>query len=120
MENKITYENIHHALKCCWIQSTCGECPYHDDDPDIMECTSELAKDAMILLESLKKDNDRLLKSLNLTQQEQYTNGKNDGIREFAERLKKQAYYPYANSVWKVVTVGDIDCIVKEMTEAPE
>lgn len=105
-----TYDEICHALKCCWIQGVCEKCPYNDGDPDIMECTSELAKDAMILLESLKKDNDRLLKSLNLTQQEQYTNGREDGIREFADRLCD-------GRVSNDPVVIAVKCTVKEMTE---
>lgn len=90
-----TYDEICHALKCCWIHGKCTTCPYYDDDSDIMECTSNLAREALILIESLKRDNDRLLKSLNLTQQEQYTNGRTDGIREFAERLKNKFYSYY-------------------------
>lgn len=105
-----TYDEICHALKCCWIQSKCPTCPYHDDDPDIMECTSNLAGEAVILIESLKRDNDRLLKSLNLTQQEQYTNGRSDGIKEFAERLCD-------GRVSNDPVVIAVKCAVEEITE---
>ena len=118
MGNKITYENIHHALKCCWMQGMCGECPYNDSDYDIAKCTSDLARETMILLESLKNDNDRLPKSLNLTQQEQYTNGRNDGIREFAEKLnERKSFVMETEYDAYVVDLKDVDELVKEMTE---
>lgn len=106
------YDEIRHALKCCWLNGMCKECPYNGCDDDIEECTSELARETMILLESLKRDNDRLLKSLNITQQEQYTNGRNDGIREFAEKMKEMLEW-----MTEPLDEYDIDNIVKEMAE---
>lgn len=39
-----------------------------------------------------------------------------EAIKEFAERLKKEACCPYVESDMRIVTVDDIDNIVKKMT----
>lgn len=67
--------------------------------------------------DELLQENNRLYKSINLTQQEQYTNGREYGIKEFAERLKKKACHLYVECDFQVVSTTDIDNLVKEMTE---
>lgn len=59
-----------------------------------------------------KAEIERLYKTLNAVQCEQYTNGRNDGIKEFAERLKAiygEWLYDYR-----------IDDLVKEITEGED
>lgn len=73
---------------------------------------------AITLIIRLDAEIERLYKSLNLTAREQYINGRNDGIKEFAERLNKQAFC-VQQTEWegRVVDCEDIDSLVKEMTE---
>lgn len=98
------------ALECCVGKSLkrylCLKCPLRDRDcyggallmPEVLE-----------LINRQKAEIERLYKTLNAVQCEQYTNGRNDGIKEFAERLKAiygEWLYDYR-----------IDDLVKEMTE---
>ena len=41
---------------------------------------------------------------------------KEQAYKEFVERLKEEALYPYPDSETKIVDVDDIDNLVKEMT----
>lgn len=74
-------ENIIKALRLCNSDEGCMICPYRETD----DCVSEVMEDALNLIEKLYKE-------LNIVQCEQYINGRNDGIKEFAEKLK--ATYP--------------------------
>ena len=69
----------------------------------------------------LQAEIERLYKSLNLPAQEQYTNGRNDGIKEFEEKLKEKAFY-VQESEWDgyVVNCNDIIEFAKEMTEGED
>lgn len=71
-------------------------------------------------LDRLKNYNENLLAAnvgLSCGMLDEIKTAKSEAIKEFAERLKEQAYYPYRNSVWMIVTTDDIDNLVKEMTE---
>lgn len=76
------------------------------------------AQRAIILIIRLDAEIERLYKSLNLTAQEQYINGKIDGIKEFAEKLKDKVDEPsqIEGAVIDLI-IDDIDNLVKEMTE---
>ncbi len=66
-----------------------------------------IAHRAIMLIIRLDAEIERLYKSLALTAKEQYTNGRTDGVKEFAERLKPLLFNYYDS---------DIDGLVKEMT----
>lgn len=66
---------------------------------------------AITLIIRLDAEIERLYKSLNLTAREQYINGRNDGIKEFAERLKESL-----EGKTDPVDEYDIDVLAKEMT----
>lgn len=66
---------------------------------------------AITLIIRLDAEIERLYKSLNLTAREQYINGRNDGIKEFAERLKESL-----EGKTDPVDEYDIDALAKEMT----
>lgn len=73
---------------------------------------------AITLIIRLDAEIERLYKSLNLTARERYINGRNDGIKEFEEKLKEKAFY-VQESEWDgyVVDCNDIIEFAKEMTE---
>lgn len=76
---------------------------------------------AIMLIMRLDAEIERLYKSINLTAREQYTYGRNGGIKEFAEKLKEKAFY-VQESEWDgyVVNCNDIIGFAKEMTEEQE
>ena len=71
---------------------------------------------AIILIIRLDAEIERLYKTLNTVQCEQYTNGRNDGIKEFAERLK-EAFDVRTEPSDIYISTTDLDNLVKEMTE---
>lgn len=117
------------ALECCtsdedWIKA-CKKCPLTG------ECKigngSILDGYALDLIKRQRKENERLQRHIEgmedriyalndtnkllMDSQEDYVNNR---IKEFAERLKQKQY----TSMVPVVSVTDIDDLVKEMTEA--
>lgn len=68
-------------------------------------------KRTIILLMRLDAHIDRLYKELNETAKRYYVNGRNDGIKEFAERLKESL-----EGKTDPVDEYDIDVLAKEMT----
>lgn len=73
---------------------------------------------AITLIIRLDAEIERLYKSLNLTAREQYTNGRNDGIREFAQLVKEHLDDFYHTDDGSLLdTVSMVDLLVKEMTE---
>lgn len=74
-------------------------------------------KRTIILLMRLDAQTDRLYKELNVTAKEQYINGRNDGIREFAEVVKMNQHKLF-NAVYSELHFAEIiDNLVKEKTE---
>lgn len=76
------------------------------------------AERAIILIMRLDGEIEHLYKSLNMTAREQYINGRNDGIKEFVEKLKDKVDEPsqIEGAVIDLI-IDDIDNLVKEMTE---
>lgn len=71
----------------------------------------------IMLLIKLDEQINRLYKNLNETAKEQYINGRNDGIREFAEIVKKNQRRLF-NAIYSEPHFGEIiNNLVKEMTE---
>lgn len=75
-------------------------------------------KRAIMILIKLDAQIDRLYKGLNETAKEQYINGRNDGIREFAEKLnERKSFVMETEYDAYVVNLKDVDELVKELTE---
>lgn len=68
------------------------------------------------LTERLGNDVDVKLKYI-YELEEQLKTAKSEAIKEFAQRLKVESICPYTDIDLRVVSVGDIDTLVKEMTE---
>jgi hypothetical protein len=117
----MTDEQIIKALECCKI-GNCDDCPFYGIKED---CDVELPEEALNIINRQKAEIERLQK-----ENERWKNGfmgacmlencklkdewKSEAIKEFAERLKKEALI---NSGYEVLQVGTIDNLVKEMTE---
>ena len=138
-------EQIIKALECC-TSGYCyvgAGCPLAEDDnydDDIAKCTSELAQNALALIKELTKENERLNKQNEELQEVANTavgsfirlekhykfeckradTIKANTVRDFAERLKAEAYVPKPYGVSKVVDVGAIDRIEKEILNKTE
>lgn len=53
--NGRTPEEIKKWLQCCFTPCSCyGECPYYCDKGDIGDCTTELANDALALIQHIE------------------------------------------------------------------
>ena len=101
-----TNDDIRKALEQCgWGDGSCWGCPLEDE----FGCRQKVLNYA---LDTIK----RLFNNLSLTGQEQYTNGRNVGIKEFAERLK-EAFDVRTEPSDIYISTTDLDRIVKEMTE---
>lgn len=122
MERKFTDDEIVKALKCiCGSVLFCADCPYSKTFNQPMRCKEMCAKDALDLINRQKAEIERLKSDLHDCVREvskSHEIDKNKAIIEFAERLKKEACYPYVESDMRIVTVDDIDNLVKEMTES--
>lgn len=107
MERKFTDDEIVKALNCCGSEN-CRGCPYWD-----YKCHggNQMIRDALDLINRQKAEIERLQKHNTKMAHKHYC----DGIKEFAERLKKEirdAYFAYeADSQCEY-----IDTLVKEMT----
>lgn len=92
---------------------------------DIRWCRQWLIKDALDLINRRKEEIERLLKeNIGLkydlqVASEESLNWKSEAIKEFAERLKKYLCLDLREGI-SVVTIDNIDKIVKEMTEVQE
>lgn len=74
-------------------------------------------KRTIILLMRLDAHIDRLYKELNETAKRYYINGRNDGVREFAEVVKMNQRRLF-NTIYSEPHFGEIiDNLVKEKTE---
>lgn len=92
------------ALQQCAENKKCEGCPLASD-PHCRQILMVFAHGTI----------NRLYHNIQLTAKEQYTYGRNDGIREFAEKLK--AEITTGAGVLRVSTIDIIDDLVKEMTE---
>lgn len=118
------------ALECC-AASFCGDCPYCK----FGNCLEKLQLDAVDLINSQKAESEKLKRDvdeawceysgLQIDKDEMFNEAvaliKNAGIKaikEFAERLNKQAFcVQQTEREGRVVDCEDIDALVKEMTE---
>lgn len=83
--------------------------------------TRKTVKRIIIHLTRLDAEVERLYKTIETARQEAYFSGRADGIKEFAERLKKKTYpFPCAIGVENAVTIRAINDLVKEMTEGKD
>lgn len=112
MTNKTTDADIIKALECCFVNSNCNGCPQLGKS----RCLQTACENAVYFINRLKAENERLDKLVvekhkeinRLDDYMQYV--KAEAIKEFAERLKEDAY---PNELY--VEVEDIDNLVKEM-----
>ncbi len=97
------------ALNQCAENKKCEGCPLASNP----HCRQELMVFAHGTI-------NRLYHNIQLTAKEQYTNGRNDGIREFAEKLKAKSDYTYIAKIdclaYRILD-RDLESLVKEMTE---
>lgn len=107
------------ALKCQLgidTSNNCFGCLYRENKSFInaSECILEVVED---LINRQKAEIERLYKTLSAVQREQYINGRNDGIKEFEEKLKEKAFY-VQEFEWDgyVVDCNDIIEFAEEMT----
>ena len=130
MENKRTKEQTINALK----SMANGFIPSADCEEDaIRYCESEIAKDALAIIDELTEENERLRadkeywkKRAKESESEYdqavkrgYELGTVDSVRSFAERLKAETItiQDHTGKLGLVVLVGTIDQIAKEMLE---
>ena len=112
----MTDTEIIKVLEHCAKSGGCRECPMYDRKD--ASCLPLLIKNALELINRQKAEIERLTIKMNAfglgmkRLAQDLETAKSEAIREFAERLKKQAGY-FA----RAVLVDDIDNIVKEMTE---
>lgn len=102
------------ALELCTSRDTalCKGCPLFGD----VWCRETLSKNALYLINQKNAENERLQKYNTDMAFKHY----NDGMKEFAERLKGKVhnYYPSIDSYCvsrKVVLIADIDNLLGEM-----
>ena len=100
---------IINALECCAIKNDCKGC-YFDTHEAGDICAREVAKNAFNLINRQQAEIERLKKYNTEVSFKHY----NDGIKEFAERLKEKLQWDveYDN---KLVFESDIDNLLKEM-----
>ena len=128
-ENILTDEQIIRAVKhCISIQSTCGSCPLFNltnCDKILMKSFNDFINRQKAEIERLQSmvdaeldtihdlgdDYERVLEEEN----ELVKTAKSEAIKEFAERLKEYTYDIVLYG--EIVTVSQIDSLVKEMTE---
>ena len=136
----MTDEQIIKALEyCCGNITFDSDCSTHgcyqvslpeDRNGDIRWCRQWLMKDALDLVNRQKADIKRMKKiisylkeSIDCSRKEynrllsKLQQAKSEAIKEFAERLKKYLCLDLREGI-SVVTIDNIDKIVKEMTEA--
>ena len=115
-DSKFTDDEIIKALECCLSGNVnksaveiCSPCPFFHDG----NCTDLLKQNALALINRQKAEIERLRKYNIDVAFKHY----NDGIKEFAERLKKRTRMPLGTLYGEMVYLKDIDTLVKEMTE---
>ena len=120
-DHKFTVDEVIKALECCRTidGNDCKNCAYHGKIYEIGHggCTNDLVGDALALINRQKAEIERLRKYNTDVAFKHY----NDGIKEFAERLKANmsniARMEYGGNIYFCVGYDLIDNLVKEMTE---
>lgn len=103
----MTDNEIIKALECCSIKEDCKGC-YFDTHEAGDICAREVVKNAFYLIKHQRAEIERLQKYNTEIAYKHY----NDGVKEFAERLKEKLQWDveYDNKL-----ESDIDNLVKEM-----
>lgn len=107
-------KDILKALECHQsARPNCAECPFHKRPED---CLESLQRDALELIKSQQTEIKRLntnMDSMVAEHSRLIANAKSEAIKEFVERLKGESelVIPY-----RLVSVDEIDDLVKEMT----
>ena len=122
----MTDEQIIKAVDVCRNPDTCRGCPYHE--LYTAGCVAMLMKDVFDLINRQKAEIERLKRDVvihehvheesNAAYQILVKQAKSEVIKEFAKRLKSQAY-SYSDICGyrsTVVDVAEIDGVLKEMT----
>ena len=128
-DNKFTDKEIMKALECCSNLRDCCECSYFHDKPCI-----QLKLDALDLINRQNTEIERLVSRVSVLAEIEkdyalkYGNDfdvsivkkqiRHEAVKEFAERLKKKAFY-VGGFTYLTVKVDDIDNLVKEMVGEP-
>ncbi len=99
------------ALMCC-KDADCLSCPRWTEEWYSGQC-NDFLQDVLDLINRQKAEIERLKKHNTDMARKHY----NDGIKEFAERLKESAFAFGREHCEEAVTVLEIDNLVKEMTE---
>ena len=109
-DNKLTDNEIKKALECCSNAEPCENCPYQKqcDETDLAEIALDLINRQQAEIERLQKENNQFSDIGKM-----YSEIKSEAIKEFAEKLKEQAYLT-DHKVYAVLR-DDIDNLVKEM-----
>ena len=113
MERKFTDDEIVKALECC-KNANCCRCPFDGETDCVHECaevTLDLINRQKAYIEKVKPIHNSFERELECAKQE--------AIKEFADRLKKEVdgwYYDFANIDDTMGALRDIDRLVKEMT----
>ena len=113
----MTDERLIKVLECC-ANEDCDNCPSL-----VKECQRHAMLNALNLIERYEEIIERLNVELDAMRgaANSYKMHYNEAIKEFAERLKDMAFVFRSNyedgSITRFVCVGDIDNLVKEMTE---
>ena len=122
-DHKFTDEEVIKALECCILrkQYRCEnrKCPLYYETTKYSDCTEMLVENALDLINRQKAEIERLRSQLDCYEE---TSGnkqaKAEAIKEFAERLKRDAFLPLGTYfVEEIITAKQIDNLVKEMTE---
>ena len=115
-------KEIIHALSCCSTRNCkFGGCLFDDGNSDDVEnCTTEMAKAALDLINRQQEEIVRLTVNMNAfgrgmqIEAEKVETAKAEAIKEFAERLKGAKQYSIERHE-NIVPTAVIDWIVKEM-----
>ncbi|MBQ7976803.1 MAG: hypothetical protein IJ300_14050 [Clostridia bacterium] len=114
MYNKLTDNEIIKAFECCNNESgSCVGCPLRK----INRCVNQLQESALDFINRQKAEIEKLERA-NIQLMAILQTAQSEAIKEFAERLeKKKQLALIANYYVYVVTVEDIDKLLKEMDE---
>lgn len=109
----MTDNEIIKALKClCGDEIPCKDCAYKSD---AFSCRRMTAIDTLDLINRQQAEIERLQKYNTEVAYKHYNDGINDGIKEFANRLKDKSLTKW--DYHDAVDIAEIDNLVKEMTE---
>ena len=127
----MTDNEIIKALECCSTAQNCTPCKYEPTEyqKGTVGCCNELMKNAIDLIKRQQAEIQRLNAMVSAAEDyvyplpfktlhdEEIAKAKSEAITEFAERLKDMHKHNTTSVVSLVTLFGDINKMVKEMTE---